>query len=188
MRVIRHFYPQFGFVLVALLAVSPAMATTSKSTSKSSSSKSTSSKSSTSHTRSAKKTSHSASKSSKSKHSKTTAKNWKSKGQKTIASDRTREIQEALIREHYLDGEANGMWDNRTQEAMRTFQAKQGWQTKVLPDSRALIKLGLGPDHSDVLNPETAATSPFQPGRSTQAPGGGEKTEVTLAPAATVVR
>jgi len=150
------------------------MATTSKSTTKSSTTTKTSTK----------KTS---SKSSKSKHTKTTAKkSWKSKGQKTIASDRTREIQQALIREHYLDGEANGMWDTRTQEAMRSFQAKQGWQTKVLPDSRALIKLGLGPDHSDVLNPETAATSPFQPNRQTL--GGGEKTEVTLAPAATVVR
>ncbi len=157
------------------------MATTHKSSTNSSSSKTSTSKTST------KKTSHT-SKSTKSKHTKTTAKSWKSKGQKTITSDRTREIQEALIREHYLDGEANGVWDNRTQEAMRSFQAKQGWQTKVLPDSRALIKLGLGPDHSDVLNPETAATSPFQPGRQAQAPGGGEKTEVTLAPAAAVVR
>jgi hypothetical protein len=169
------------------------MATTSTSSTKSSTTKTastkktTSSKSSTSHTSSAKKTSHSSSKSSKS-HSKTTTKNWKSKGQKAIGSDRTREIQEALIREHYLSGDANGLWDTRTQEAMRSFQAKQGWQTKVLPDSRALIKLGLGPDHSDVLNPETAATSPFQPGRQGQAPGGGEKTEVTLAPTAAVVR
>jgi peptidoglycan hydrolase-like protein with peptidoglycan-binding domain len=165
------------------------MATTSKSSTKTSSTKSTSSKS-TSHTSSAKKSSHTASKSSKSKHGKTTTaqKSWKTKGQKAIGSDRTREIQEALIREHYLDGEANGMWDNRTQDAMRAFQAKQGWQTKVLPDSRALIKLGLGPDHSDVLNPETAATSPFQPGQHAPVPGGGEKTEVTLAPAAAVVR
>ncbi len=146
------------------------MATTHKSTT------------STTKTSTTKKTSHS-SKSSKSKHAKTAKKSWKSKGQKAIASDRTREIQEALIREHYLNGEANGLWDTRTQEAMRSFQAKQGWQTKVLPDSRALIKLGLGPDHSDVLNPETAATSPFQP-----TPGGGEKTQVTIAPAASVVR
>jgi peptidoglycan hydrolase-like protein with peptidoglycan-binding domain len=135
--------------LIAVLAVSPAMATTHKTTSKSSTTK----------TSTTKKTSHH----SKSKYTKTAKKSWKSKGQKTISSDRTRQIQEALIREHYLDGDANGVWDNRTQEAMRSFQAKQGWQTKVLPDSRALIKLGLGPDHSDVLNPETAATSPFQP-------------------------
>jgi len=35
---------------------------------------------------------------------------------------------------------------------MTKFQADQGWQTKLTPDSRALIKLGLGPDHSDAIN------------------------------------
>jgi peptidoglycan hydrolase-like protein with peptidoglycan-binding domain len=82
---------------------------------------------------------------------------WKHHGQQGIKDDRAREIQTALIREHYLDGEATGDWDARTQAAMQKFQADNGWQTKVLPDSRALIKLGLGPDHSGLLNPETAA-------------------------------
>src|SRR5438105_6791051 len=72
---------------------------------------------------------------------------WKRHGQQIISSDRAREIQEALIREHYLDGQPNGVWDNRTTAAMRRFQAAQGWQSKVVPDSRALIKLGLGPSH-----------------------------------------
>jgi hypothetical protein len=35
---------------------------------------------------------------------------------------------------------------------MLKFQADQGWQTKITPDSRALIKLGLGPNHSDAIN------------------------------------
>jgi peptidoglycan hydrolase-like protein with peptidoglycan-binding domain len=103
-------------------------------------------------------------------------KSWKSKGQHGISTDRAREIQEALIRQHYLDGEPNGTWDSRTQEACRRYQADNGWQTKVLPDSRLLIKLGLGPDHSNVLNPETAATSPYLP-------GGGEKSSNAIAPA-----
>jgi peptidoglycan hydrolase-like protein with peptidoglycan-binding domain len=99
------------------------------------------------------------------RHSKRVVKtSWKSKGQHGITSDRTREIQQALIQQHYLDGEASGFWDTRTQEACRKYQADNGWQSKVLPDSRALIKLGLGPDHKDVLNPETAATSPYLPG------------------------
>jgi peptidoglycan hydrolase-like protein with peptidoglycan-binding domain len=115
------------------------------------------------------------------KHTKKSAKSWKSKGQKSIASDRTREIQEALIREKYLTGEPNGLWDSRTQEACRKYQSANGWQTKVLPDSRALIKLGLGPDHSNVLNPETAATSPYLP-------GGGEKASSALAPGTSAVR
>jgi peptidoglycan hydrolase-like protein with peptidoglycan-binding domain len=86
---------------------------------------------------------------------------WKSRGQHGIDSDRTRQIQEALIRQNYLSGEADGNWDERTQDAMRRYQGDHGWQSKVLPDSRALIKLGLGPDHSGVLNPETAAVSPY---------------------------
>ncbi len=80
------------------------------------------------------------------------------RGQKAIQSDRARQIQEALIREKYLSGEANGVWDERSKAAMRRYQEDNGWQTKVLPDSRALIKLGLGPDQSALLNPDTAAT------------------------------
>jgi peptidoglycan hydrolase-like protein with peptidoglycan-binding domain len=80
-------------------------------------------------------------------------------------SERVREIQAALIREHYLDGEPNGVWDTRSKSAMQKFQADQGWQSKVVPDSRALIKLGLGPDHAGLLNPETAAIATV--------PGGG---------------
>jgi peptidoglycan hydrolase-like protein with peptidoglycan-binding domain len=62
------------------------------------------------------------------------------------------EIQQALAREHYYSGEANGQWDDATQSAMRKFQADQGWQTKLMPDSRALKKLGLGPDYSTAIN------------------------------------
>jgi hypothetical protein len=66
-------------------------------------------------------------------------------GQRQIDPDRAREIQTALIREHYLIGEPTGQWDSESQAAMSKFQADQGWQTKLTPDSRALIKLGLGP-------------------------------------------
>lgn len=83
----------------------------------------------------------------------------KKKGQQKIDPDRAREIQEALIRADYLDGVASGNWDNASQKAMEKFQADNGWQTVVVPDSRALIKLGLGPDHEHLLNPETAMTS-----------------------------
>jgi hypothetical protein len=67
------------------------------------------------------------------------------RGQRQIDPDRAREIQGALIREHYLSGEPSGQWDAQSQAAMVKFQADQGWQTKLTPDSRALIKLGLGP-------------------------------------------
>jgi peptidoglycan hydrolase-like protein with peptidoglycan-binding domain len=94
---------------------------------------------------------------------------WKRRGQQGIKEGRAREIQAALIRERYLEGEPTGQWDSRTQAAMQKFQADNGWQTRVLPDSRALIKLGLGPDHSGLLNPETAVV----PAASAPAPGGG---------------
>lgn len=67
------------------------------------------------------------------------------RGQRQIDPDRAREIQQALIREHYLNGPANGQWDATTEAAMQKYQSDHGWQTKLTPDSRALIKLGLGP-------------------------------------------
>jgi len=73
---------------------------------------------------------------------------WKRHGQQQIAPERAREIQEALIRQHYLTGEPSGEWDTRTQAAMERYQSDNGWQSKVTPDSRALIKLGLGPNYS----------------------------------------
>jgi hypothetical protein len=97
-----------------------------------------------------------------------------SHGQRTIGEDRTREIQSALIREHYLTGEPSGVWDAESKDAMMRFQQANGWQTKVTPDSRALIKLGLGPDHKDLLNPDTAViASPHELGLTKDAlPGG----------------
>lgn len=80
------------------------------------------------------------------------------RGQKAIDGDRVQEIQQALIREHYLKGEPSGEWDASTQHAMQHYQADQGWQSKTVPDSRALIRLGLGPDNQHLLNPESAMT------------------------------
>jgi len=74
------------------------------------------------------------------------------RGQQTIDSTRATEIQQALIREHYLTGEPSGEWDSATVAAMQKYQSDQGWQTKLMPDSRALKKLGLGPDYSNAIN------------------------------------
>jgi peptidoglycan hydrolase-like protein with peptidoglycan-binding domain len=93
------------------------------------------------------------------------------RGQQVIAPERVTQIQQALIREHYLSGEASGQWDETTLAAMRKYQADQGWQTKLAPDSRALKKLGLGPDYSNAINakssnfvapPPTATIPPVQ--------------------------
>ncbi|HXY47972.1 MAG TPA: peptidoglycan-binding domain-containing protein [Terriglobales bacterium] len=80
-------------------------------------------------------------------------------GQQKIDSERARQIQQALVREHYLGGEPSGKWDPATEEALRRYQADHGWQNKTVPDSRALITLGLGPSHDHLLNPESAMTT-----------------------------
>jgi len=87
------------------------------------------------------------------------SRNWKRHGQQTVDGRRTEQIQQALIQSHYLDGEPSGSWDAKTQEALRRYQAANGWQSKVVPDSRALIKLGLGPSTDKLLNPDSAMTS-----------------------------
>jgi hypothetical protein len=81
------------------------------------------------------------------------------RGQQKIDSERAQAIQEALIREHYLNGAASGAWNQASEDAMRRYQADNGWQSKTVPDSRALIKLGLGPSKDHLLNPESAMTT-----------------------------
>jgi hypothetical protein len=92
------------------------------------------------------------------------------KGQQKIDSQRAQEIQQALIREHYLDGQPSGVWNDATQKAMQRYQADNGWQSKTTPDARALIKLGLGPDHQHLLNPDSAMTTQPQSAKSLPTP------------------
>jgi hypothetical protein len=98
--------------------------------------------------------------------SRTTAKRASSKkrsvrarGQQKIDSGRAQEIQSALVRAHYLSGAPTGTWNQASEDAMRRYQADHGWQSKTVPDSRALISLGLGPSQDHLLNPESAMTT-----------------------------
>ena len=93
------------------------------------------------------------------KSKKKSKKSKKVRGQKAIDATRTKQIQQALIEQKYMQGEPSGKWDDTTQAALRKYQADHGWQSKTVPDSRALIKLGLGPSKEGLLNPETAMTS-----------------------------
>jgi hypothetical protein len=81
------------------------------------------------------------------------------RGQQKIDPQRAEEIQDALIRDHYLTGEPTGKWDQASEDALRRYQSDHGWQSKTVPDSRALISLGLGPSHDHLLNPESAMTT-----------------------------
>ena len=90
-------------------------------------------------------------------------KSHKLHGQQAIDSARVTEIQGALVRAHYLTAEPNGKWDAATEAAMQKYQSDQGWQTRLMPDSRALKMLGLGPDYSTAINARDAAFSPPPP-------------------------
>jgi hypothetical protein len=102
-------------------------------------------------------------KSSQKSHKASTHVTHQARGQQGIQPERATEIQQALIREHYLSGDATGNWDSATQAAMQKYQADQGWQTKLTPDSRAIKKLGLGPDYSNAINAKDSNFAPPPP-------------------------
>ena len=81
------------------------------------------------------------------------------KGQRAIDSGRATEIQSALIKAGYLKGEPTGQWDAQTTSALQKLQGDNGWQTKITPDSRALIKLGLGPQNISSVSSEPATVN-----------------------------
>lgn len=91
------------------------------------------------------------------------------RGQRSIDPERAQQIQDALIKAHYLSGPASGQWDDTTQAAMEKFQADHGWQTKLVPDSRALIALGLGPKDDKTV-----------PVPGSPAPAGASRTDASL--------
>ncbi len=62
----------------------------------------------------------------------------------SIGAERATQIQQALIKAGYMTGTPSGAWDAQTQAAMEKLQSDNEWQTKLVPDSRAIIKLGLG--------------------------------------------
>jgi peptidoglycan hydrolase-like protein with peptidoglycan-binding domain len=147
-----------GLVILfcVFLAAAPAIATTTSNETNAAANKSSAAGHSTSHK------GHKASAKTKKSH--------KLHGQQAIDANRVTEIQQALIREHYLSGEATGSWDATTQAAIKKYQSDQGWQTRLLPDSRALKKLGLGPDYSGAINAEGASFTPPAPSSSIPLP------------------
>ena len=61
-----------------------------------------------------------------------------------LQPERVQEIQQALIHEGYLEGDANGQWDTRTHDAMLRYQTTHGFPATGLPEAKSLMKLGLG--------------------------------------------
>src|ERR1035441_5103436 len=99
--------------MAAMLSSAATATTTQTKSTKSTKSSSSSHKSSKSST---------SAKTSSSKSKKKSAKAT-SHGQHTIDQERTLEIQQALVREHYLSGEPTGKWDQDTRDALLRMQA-----------------------------------------------------------------
>jgi peptidoglycan hydrolase-like protein with peptidoglycan-binding domain len=70
---------------------------------------------------------------------------------------RVQEIQEALVKSGELHQEPTGRWDEATREAMKRYQQANGFAVTGLPDSKSLMKMGLGPHP---LPPNVATPAP----------------------------
>jgi Ni/Co efflux regulator RcnB len=68
-------------------------------------------------------------------------------GQTAPTPERYKEIQEALAQKGYLHGEASGVWNQDSADALRRFQKDQSLQDSGKLDSLSIIALGLGPKH-----------------------------------------
>jgi peptidoglycan hydrolase-like protein with peptidoglycan-binding domain len=77
-----------------------------------------------------------------------------------LEPDRVKEIQLALGRAGYLQQEPSGNWDDATRDAMRRYQADNGFPTTGMPEAKSLLKLGLGPHP---LPPEVDPAAQAQP-------------------------
>jgi len=83
--------------------------------------------------------------------------------QKAPTADRISEIQSALARSGYYQGDPNGKWDSSTVASMQKFQSANGIEPTGKLDAATLQKLGLGSDIAGVSAPRPACCSMAQP-------------------------
>ncbi|HXZ12947.1 MAG TPA: peptidoglycan-binding domain-containing protein [Candidatus Sulfotelmatobacter sp.] len=74
--------------------------------------------------------------------------------QKAPTPDRISEIQSALARGGYYEGDPSGKWDAKTIGAMQKFQSANGIEPNGKLDAISLQKLGLGSDTAGVSAPK----------------------------------
>ncbi|MGH9536209.1 MAG: peptidoglycan-binding domain-containing protein [Terriglobales bacterium] len=78
------------------------------------------------------------------------------RGRAGISPARARQIQAALVKAGYLR-HVTGHWNWATHEALVRYQRDHHWQTRWVPDSRALIALGVGPKRDEPSAPRASA-------------------------------
>lgn len=91
-------------------------------------------------------------------------------GQKAPTADRISEIQTALSRDGYYQGEPNGKWDSNTVAAVQKFQSANGMDANGKLDAPTLQRLGLGSDIAGVSAPKPIVPGSPNPAPSSSAP------------------
>lgn len=66
-----------------------------------------------------------------------------------IPPERVMEIQNALLKVGYYQGEANGVYDENTKQAMKQYQQANNLQASGMPSAHALKKLGVAKRKND---------------------------------------
>lgn len=98
--------------------------------------------------------------------------------QKAPTADRISEIQSALSKGGYFEGNPNGKWDSNTIAAVQKFQSANGIDANGKLDAPTLQKLGLGSGIAGVSAPKPAtprnsAAPASPPSSQTPAPSSG---------------
>ena len=74
--------------------------------------------------------------------------------QKAPTPQRISEIQSALARGGYYQGDPSGKWDSHTMDALQKFQSANGLEPSGKLDAPSLQKMGLGSDIAGVSAPK----------------------------------
>jgi peptidoglycan hydrolase-like protein with peptidoglycan-binding domain len=83
--------------------------------------------------------------------------------QKEPTPERTSEIQSALSRGGYYQGDPNGKWDSNTVAAVQKFQSANGIEANGKLDAPTLQRLGLGSDIAGVSAPKPVSSPSGKP-------------------------
>jgi peptidoglycan hydrolase-like protein with peptidoglycan-binding domain len=86
---------------------------------------------------------------------------WRTR-QMAPTPERYKDIQQALAAKGYLKEEPNGVWDDRSTEALRQFQSDQKLTPTGKINSQSLIGLGLGPRPEETPTDAPAPAEPRQ--------------------------
>jgi peptidoglycan hydrolase-like protein with peptidoglycan-binding domain len=90
--------------------------------------------------------------------------------QKAPTAARITEIQTALERRGYYQGDPNGKWDSNTVSAMQKFQSENGLESSGKINALSLQKLGLGSSIAGVSAPKPIQPQPNKPAASSPSP------------------